>query len=409
MALHLKLLAIALLSFFATAKGIESSIVAKDIYSSNGKDYSQKFLCGDNFEKCFGTKLKSVVFLNNNKLYRVEIFDYKLPTTLDDIMKEEKSLKMEIDLLENKLSQQGRDIYTDLEKANAGHVERDLDLSQKAKDDNEHLESELTENMNQMKSALLNIFKTKLNDMDRRIRKPLKNETNADLPANCAEALDMHATTESGIYTLYLPDYKLTPFKAYCLADPNGGPAWTVVQRRINGTEDFFRNWDDYVAGFGDQEREFFIGLDKLNALTNDQPNELWIKLKDFNDEERFAKYSDFAIGDLDTNYALKKLDGFSGDAGDSLAQQNGCEFSTYDRDNDNDPTKSCAITYNGAWWYNRCHDSNLNGLYIWGGDYEYYREAQGIDWFTWHGHQYSLKYVHMAIRPKAIDIGNDA
>uniref|UniRef100_A0A034W7W8 Facilitated trehalose transporter Tret1 n=1 Tax=Bactrocera dorsalis TaxID=27457 RepID=A0A034W7W8_BACDO len=143
------------------------------------------------------------------------------------------------------------------------------------------------------------------------------------------------------------------------------------------------------------------LGLDRLFALTNDRPNELWIKLEDFHDEERFAKYTDFAIGDMDENYLLKKLNGYSGDAGDSLVEQKGCEFSTHDRDNDNDPTKSCAETYDGAWWYNRCHDSNLNGRYIRGGYYDYQQEAQGIDWYSWHGHQYSLRYVHMAIRPK--------
>ncbi|XP_050330500.1 ficolin-2-like [Bactrocera neohumeralis] len=405
MGLHLKLSAIALFFFFATTKAFESWVVANDINPSkgdgDGDDQAQKFLCGDNFEKCFGTKLNSVVFLSDSKLYRVEVYDYKLPTTLDEIMEEEKSLKNEIDLLENKLSQQGRDIYTNLEKANAVHIESDFDISQRAKDEREHLESKLTGNMNQMKSTLLNILKTKLNRMDTRIRKPLENDTNADLPNSCAEAFTMYETTESGVFELYLRDYELAPFKAYCLADPDGGPAWTVVQRRMDGTEDFYRDWDDYVTGFGDPEGEYFIGLDRLHALTNDQPNELWIQLEDFHDEERFAKYTDFAIGDLDENYALKKLNGYRGDAGDSLVEQKGCEFSTHDRDNDNDPTKSCAVTYNGAWWYNHCHDSNLNGRYIRGGYYDYYEEAQGIDWYSWHGHQYSLRYVHMAIRPK--------
>lgn len=207
--------------------------------------------------------------------------------------------------------------------------------------------------MSQMKSTLLNTLKTKLKRMDRRIRK----DPNADLPASCDEAFDMYQTTESSIYKLYLPDNELTPFEVYCLADPQGGPAWTVVQRRLDGSEDFYRDWNDYVAGFGDQQGEFFIGLDKLYALTNDQPNELWIQLEDFEGEQRFARYTDFAIGDLDENYALNKLGGFNGNAGDSLVEQKGSQFSTIDRDNDNDPTKSCAITYNGAWWYNRCHD----------------------------------------------------
>ena len=43
---------------------------------------------------------------------------------------------------------------------------------------------------------------------------------------------------------------------------------------------------------------------------------------------------------------------------------------------------------------------SNLNGLYLYG---NYYSSLfnKGITWYTWTGYYYSLKYVHMAIRPK--------
>jgi len=33
-----------------------------------------------------------------------------------------------------------------------------------------------------------------------------------------------------------------------------------VVQRRMDGSEDFFRSWNDYVSGFGDLNGEFWLG-----------------------------------------------------------------------------------------------------------------------------------------------------
>lgn len=36
--------------------------------------------------------------------------------------------------------------------------------------------------------------------------------------------------------------------------------SFQVIQRRINGSVDFFRGWDDYKIGFGDVSGEYWIG-----------------------------------------------------------------------------------------------------------------------------------------------------
>lgn len=44
---------------------------------------------------------------------------------------------------------------------------------------------------------------------------------------------------------------------------------WTVIQRRINGTVDFYRGWNDYKNGFGDLLTEFWLGNEKIHQLTS--------------------------------------------------------------------------------------------------------------------------------------------
>lgn len=63
-----------------------------------------------------------------------------------------------------------------------------------------------------------------------------------------------------------------------------------------------------------------------------------------------YAYYDTFSIGGENTEYQLS-VSGYSGSAGDSLANYNGHKFTTYDRDNDLHAT-NCAKTSAGAWWY---------------------------------------------------------
>ena len=174
------------------------------------------------------------------------------------------------------------------------------------------------------------------------------------------------------------------------------GGGWTVFQRRMDGTVNFYRGWSDYLSGFGDLDGEFWLGLNKIHHLTSVNTT-LRVDLHDFSGNKRYAKYSIFDVGDSDTMYKLL-VGGYSGDAGDSLQGHNGFKFTTKDRDNDIYNNGNCAVHYKGGWWYTKCHSSNLNGLYLSGNHTSY---ADGVNWYYWKKFYYSLSFTEMKVKRK--------
>ncbi|XP_062816814.1 tenascin isoform X2 [Anolis carolinensis] len=208
-------------------------------------------------------------------------------------------------------------------------------------------------------------------------------------PRDCSQAL-LNGETTSGLYTIYLNGDQSQPVEVYCDMTSDGG-GWIVFLRRQNGAEDFYRNWRTYEAGFGDPKGEFWMGLDKLHKITSAAQYELRVDLRDHG-ETAYALYEKFTVGDSRTRYRLK-VDGYSGTAGDSMTYHNGRSFSTYDKDNDSAIT-NCALSYKGAFWYKNCHRVNLMGRY---GDNSH---SQGVNWFHWKGHEYSIQFAEMKLRP---------
>ena len=154
------------------------------------------------------------------------------------------------------------------------------------------------------------------------------------------------------------------------------------------------RDWFDYERGFGNLRGNFWIGLRNLYKLTN-QSTELHVYLEAFNGTTAYARYRSFAIADHSDKYRLS-VDGYSGDAGDSMQFHDQMQFSTRDSDSDDVPNDNCAVLFEGAWWYKDCHYSNLNGKYY---DEPEQAYGHGINWFDFRGHEESLKYVVMKIR----------
>ncbi|XP_006498530.1 fibrinogen C domain-containing protein 1 isoform X1 [Mus musculus] len=206
----------------------------------------------------------------------------------------------------------------------------------------------------------------------------------SELQAECAGLRKGHSLLGQGLSTLQSEQGRLIQ----------------VFQRREDGSVNFFRGWEAYREGFGKLTGEHWLGLKRIHALTTQAAYELHVDLEDFDNGTAYAHYGSFGVGLFSVDpeedgYPLTVAD-YSGTAGDSLLKHSGMRFTTKDRDSDHSEN-NCAAFYRGAWWYRNCHTSNLNGQYLRGAHASY---ADGVEWSSWTGWQYSLKFSEMKIRP---------
>ncbi|XP_050963924.1 microfibril-associated glycoprotein 4-like [Labeo rohita] len=219
-----------------------------------------------------------------------------------------------------------------------------------------------------------------------------------DMPVDCSDVYKSGQTV-SGIYSIYpAGDF---PVWVYCQMISDGKEedkgGWMVIQRRMDGSVNFYRPWNQYKRGFGNVEGEYWLGLENMYQLTRKNKYMLRVDLEDFTGRKGFALYSSFSV-DCETDGYKLHISGFKdGGAGDSLSSHNGFKFSTFDKDQDTFD-KNCAKTFLGAFWYAACHSTNPNGVYLWGEDPTIF--AIGNVWYTWKdSHAVGMKFISMKIR----------
>uniref|UniRef100_F6U9T7 Tenascin-R n=1 Tax=Ciona intestinalis TaxID=7719 RepID=F6U9T7_CIOIN len=212
-------------------------------------------------------------------------------------------------------------------------------------------------------------------------------------PKDCVQVL-RNGETLNKVYEIY--PYNGITLKVcivFCDLHTDGG-GWLTFQRRQDGSLSFHRSWDEYMSGFGNLTKEFWIGLQTLHELTMTNDQTLRIDMR-YKDEVSYAVYRNFSLSDAATGFMLH-ASGYTGTAGDSLSYHDGMKFTTYDRDNDDATNRNCAKEYKGAWWFKNCHRSSLNGLY--GNS----RHSQGVNWYSWGGFTRSIEFVEMKLRPQS-------
>uniref|UniRef100_A0A8C6PYK0 Microfibril associated protein 4, tandem duplicate 3 n=1 Tax=Nothobranchius furzeri TaxID=105023 RepID=A0A8C6PYK0_NOTFU len=155
-----------------------------------------------------------------------------------------------------------------------------------------------------------------------------------------------------GVYTIY-PAGPTSPVQVYCDMSQDD-----VIQRRKDGTVNFFMKWDHYKTGFGSAAGEYWLGIKTaLPLMTQGQ--------------KVFASYSAFSVGPESEGYKLN-LGSFTRGAADTHSS-------------------NCTRLAFGAFWHTACFGANPNGIYTWGPS----PRAAGVNTL-----EYSLKTMIMKIRP---------
>ena len=107
--------------------------------------------------------------------------------------------------------------------------------------------------------------------------------------------------------------------KVFCDMTTDGG-GWTVLQRRLDGSVNFYRGWRVYKKGFGNLNGEFWLGNDNLHRLTTTDNVTLRVDLEDFDGNITYAEYTTFKVANESDKYRLL-VGGYKGTAGDSMVQ----------------------------------------------------------------------------------------
>ncbi|XP_062620893.1 fibroleukin-like, partial [Saccostrea cucullata] len=200
----------------------------------------------------------------------------------------------------------------------------------------------------------------------------------SSMPKDC-KGLRENGHSNTGVYDIY-PYRTLTiPISVYCdMTTMDGG--WTAIQKRVDGSVTFDRNWTDYKNGFGSPEQDVWIGNDVIHKLTKENPSSLYVSITLQNGTTLYEMYDRFSVSNEAGKYQLFLAGPATGTLGKCIhviSQYVGhpflgrsifvwdVYFSTPDRDLTNGQSGfNCADNgdIRGGWWFNGCHKAFLNG-----------------------------------------------
>ncbi|WAQ95957.1 ANGL7-like protein [Mya arenaria] len=205
-------------------------------------------------------------------------------------------------------------------------------------------------------------------------------------PRDCGE-IYANGSREDGLYHIS-PDGRC-PFLVYCDMEHGG---WTFIQKRLDGSVNFYQPWAEYVRGFGDVSSEHWLGLEKIHRLTQEGV-EIFFNMSTWEGGYEFAHYKVFTVHEAATAYKMNvDAFGYEGSIKELLSYHDNMKFSTFDRDNDLSVNNCCQKYMDGGgWWYNTCYRLGcVNGVFG-------KKELGGIGY--WDAKHVPIKSVNIKIR----------
>ncbi|XP_074524457.1 angiopoietin-related protein 4-like [Halichoeres trimaculatus] len=202
----------------------------------------------------------------------------------------------------------------------------------------------------------------------------------------------------SGIYTIQPQGSQ--PFNVLCEMTSDGG--WAVVQKRLDGSQNFNHLWESYKRGFGNLNGEFWLGLENIHSLSKQGEYVLQVEVTDSAGQQQASRYA-FQLDGEEKMFSLHLQPESEGQENIMTTGATGLPFSTADRDNDLTKDLNCAELLSGGWWFSSCGDSNLNGRYPRRPNMlrQHQSRRRGMFWTSSKGPNTSVKTTVLKIAPK--------
>ncbi|XP_025093956.1 angiopoietin-1-like [Pomacea canaliculata] len=165
------------------------------------------------------------------------------------------------------------------------------------------------------------------------------------LTSDCKEIISSGYYDDAlpGIFIIQ-PSQATIPIRVFCSPDVEH-----IILLRFFNVPSFNRSMADYVAGFGDDHSDYWVGLENLHLLTSSTSYTLGVQVSFPAQYQRY--YSNFEVKGAGDGYSMTFTSHYDPPTssvlpmGDCLSPLQNHPFSTYDADNDGNATYNCAET----------------------------------------------------------------